>query len=330
MIRGLVFVSIAAILLSPLVPSLWPASCPSEATSVLHATTMEGTSPSSLAENAVRREDAEAASWVEQQRPMPKAAARQQPPSGGGQHYDEEQQQQLFCAVAANLSTPLSETTALLDSLRHLRRTGGRIVTAESLTAGAVAAAIVDPVGFGSVLYGGFVTYHEDAKFRHLGVTASDVYTADAACQMAQGALRSSSSIGNAHRKWAAPNIAIALTGHAGPVPNPRDLGVVHIAVSVSELRSPAEAMTLLSCASSSSSSSTTLPLDPSSHPASSVSAETTEGDAATATVVTRLDVCVTCADASLCNHRLGPGAVRSGIRRFVTLVALSLAARLS
>lgn len=89
------------------------------------------------------------------------------------------------------------------------------VVTAESCTAGLLAACISRAPGCSDTLAGSFVTYSPGQKIAALGVSAEliaerTVYDEDVARQMADGALR------------AAPeaDLAIAITGVAGPGPD--------------------------------------------------------------------------------------------------------------
>ncbi|MBB3994515.1 nicotinamide-nucleotide amidase [Sulfitobacter undariae] len=88
---------------------------------------------------------------------------------------------------------------------------GVMIATAESCTAGMVAAALTDLAGSSAVFERGFVTYSNAAKIEMLGVwpTTLDAVGAvseDVAREMAQGALNRSQA-----------QLAISLTGIAGP-----------------------------------------------------------------------------------------------------------------
>jgi nicotinamide-nucleotide amidase len=88
------------------------------------------------------------------------------------------------------------------------------IVTAESCTAGLIAAALSKPEGASDVLQGGFVVYTKQQKTTALGVPASQLkrdgsVTAKVAEAMARGALKHSGA-----------DIAIAVTGVLGPEPD--------------------------------------------------------------------------------------------------------------
>jgi PncC family amidohydrolase len=85
------------------------------------------------------------------------------------------------------------------------------LVTAESCTAGLIAAALAAIPGASSVLWGGFVVYTLDAKEKMLGIekTFLDTHGAvssETACAMAAKALEKSGA-----------DIALSVTGLAGP-----------------------------------------------------------------------------------------------------------------
>lgn len=97
------------------------------------------------------------------------------------------------------------------EILELARARGIMIATAESCTAGMVAAALTDLAGSSAVFERGFVTYSNTAKMEMLGVHARtlDAHGAvseQVAEQMAQGALANS-----------AAQLAVSLTGIAGP-----------------------------------------------------------------------------------------------------------------
>lgn len=88
---------------------------------------------------------------------------------------------------------------------------GAMIATAESCTAGMIAAAITDHPGSSAVLDRGFVTYSNTAKTQMLGVDAevlesAGAVSAEVAGAMAEGALRRSDA-----------DVAVSVTGIAGP-----------------------------------------------------------------------------------------------------------------
>jgi nicotinamide-nucleotide amidase len=88
------------------------------------------------------------------------------------------------------------------------------LVTAESCTAGKLSNVLSEVPGAGEHLHGGFVTYTKEAKTELLGVSPELLRQRGAVCSevaiaMAEGALRRSPA-----------NIAVAITGVAGPKPD--------------------------------------------------------------------------------------------------------------
>ncbi len=93
----------------------------------------------------------------------------------------------------------------------RLKQTGAILVTAESCTGGAVAAAITSVAGSSAWFDCGFVTYSNSSKSRLLGVTADTLQQHGAVsepvvAEMAEGALAQS-----------AATISVAISGIAGP-----------------------------------------------------------------------------------------------------------------
>ncbi|HEV7275811.1 MAG TPA: NAD(+) synthase [Devosiaceae bacterium] len=101
-----------------------------------------------------------------------------------------------------------------------------RLVTAESCTAGLLAACIAAAPGSSSVLEGSFITYRPGMKVDALGVPEAligerTVYDPEVARMMAEGALQRAKGAG----------LAIAITGVAGPEPDQgKPVGLVYIA----------------------------------------------------------------------------------------------------
>jgi nicotinamide-nucleotide amidase len=96
-----------------------------------------------------------------------------------------------------------------LHLLRRCQERGWTIATAESVTAGGIAAALAEHPGCSAVLRGGVVAYSADVKRGILGVDPdllSHVVSAPVAAAMAQGV-----------RDLVGADIAIATTGVAGP-----------------------------------------------------------------------------------------------------------------
>lgn len=95
-----------------------------------------------------------------------------------------------------------------------LGRTNTVVTAAESLTAGALQAALADVPGVSNWFKGGFVTYSNQTKAQFLGLERTQIDTAGAVSEwtaqaMAAGALQQ-----------ARADVAISLTGVAGPGPN--------------------------------------------------------------------------------------------------------------
>jgi nicotinamide-nucleotide amidase len=99
-----------------------------------------------------------------------------------------------------------------------------KLATAESCTGGLLAALLTDVRGRGHVFDRGFVVYSEDAKCDLLGIAREKVESCGAvsepvAIEMAQGALRRSQA-----------DIAVSITGFAGPGAPDDEEGLVHFA----------------------------------------------------------------------------------------------------
>jgi nicotinamide-nucleotide amidase len=108
--------------------------------------------------------------------------------------------------------------------LEMCRQRGLTLGLAESLTGGLVAARLSGISGASDVLRGSVVSYASEVKFDVLGVTPGPVVSEPAATEMAKGA-----------RKVLGSDIGVALTGVAGPLPQPDEpdvpIGTVCIAV---------------------------------------------------------------------------------------------------
>jgi nicotinamide-nucleotide amidase len=99
-----------------------------------------------------------------------------------------------------------------------------KLATAESCTGGLLAALLTDVKGLGHVFDRGFVVYAKQAKCDLLGIAREKVDSCGAvsepvAREMAQGALRRSDA-----------DIAVAITGFAGPGGPEDEEGLVHFA----------------------------------------------------------------------------------------------------
>lgn len=100
------------------------------------------------------------------------------------------------------------------------------VATAESCTGGMLAALLTDIEGAGHGFDRGFVTYTKEAKAELLGIDADVLDRNDAVSEvvaraMAEGALNRS-----------AADVAIGVTGFAGPAGDGCEEGLVHFAVA--------------------------------------------------------------------------------------------------
>jgi nicotinamide-nucleotide amidase len=100
------------------------------------------------------------------------------------------------------------------------------VATAESCTGGMLAALLTDIEGAGHGYDRGFVTYTKDAKAKLLGIgrdilDRNEAVSEVVARAMAEGALARSKA-----------DIAIAVTGFAGPAGDEHEEGLVHMAVA--------------------------------------------------------------------------------------------------
>jgi nicotinamide-nucleotide amidase len=98
------------------------------------------------------------------------------------------------------------------------------LATAESCTGGLLASLLTDVEGVSSAFERGFVTYSEDAKCELLGIARDKVercgaVSEEVAVAMAEGALASSHA-----------DIALSITGFAGPAGPDDEPGLVHFA----------------------------------------------------------------------------------------------------
>lgn len=107
------------------------------------------------------------------------------------------------------------------------------IVTAESCTAGALAALLADAPGAGRCFHGGVVAYAKACKTALLAVPASVIarHTAvsrEVAGRMAAGALKASGA-----------HVAVAITGVMGPEPDDdgNPVGLMHLAAATRDGR---------------------------------------------------------------------------------------------
>ncbi len=112
--------------------------------------------------------------------------------------------------------------------IKALRRKKLALITAESCTAGLLAALLSKPEGAGDVLEGGFVCYSKEQKNVALHVSPATLkektaVSAEVAEEMARGALKCSTA-----------TTAIAVTGVLGPKPDEdgNPVGLVYLSLS--------------------------------------------------------------------------------------------------
>jgi len=103
---------------------------------------------------------------------------------------------------------------------------GYRLVSAESCTGGLVSSLLTDIEGYSSAFERGFATYTDEAKIEVLGVdpgmiASHGVVSKEVAIAMAIGALQRSHG-----------DLAVSITGYAGPGDGVVEEGLVHLAVS--------------------------------------------------------------------------------------------------
>jgi nicotinamide-nucleotide amidase len=112
-----------------------------------------------------------------------------------------------------------------------LKVKGMTIATAESCTGGLIAGALTSISGSSDVVYGGFVTYANEAKIVMIGVPYAllkefGAVSKEVAVAMAEGALAA-----------AGTHMAIAVTGVAGPMGGSKEkpVGLVHFALATAD-----------------------------------------------------------------------------------------------
>src|SRR5690554_7512903 len=88
---------------------------------------------------------------------------------------------------------------------------GQIMVTAESCTGGLIAAALTSVAGSSAILYGGFVTYANEAKTEMIGVPAALISAHGAVSEQVARAMAEGARI------RAGVDLAVAVTGIAGP-----------------------------------------------------------------------------------------------------------------
>lgn len=127
------------------------------------------------------------------------------------------------------MPTEIAELAAeVIAALEAQRLT---IATAESCTGGLIAGALTSVPGSSEAVYGGFVTYANEAKIAMVGVPYAllrefGAVSKQVAAAMAEGALAA-----------AGTHVAVAVTGIAGPGGGTREkpVGLVHFAVATAD-----------------------------------------------------------------------------------------------
>ncbi len=128
--------------------------------------------------------------------------------------------------MAETLSPILDgKTEARIDAImKRLSEDNIRLATAESCTGGILASLFTDIPGCSHIFEAGFVTYSDAAKTAMLGVLPDllkryGAVSQEAATAMVEGALRHSSA-----------DLALSVTGFAGPDNDGGEAGLVHFA----------------------------------------------------------------------------------------------------
>lgn len=126
--------------------------------------------------------------------------------------------------LSASLPTDLEDRIA--GVLRRSCAADLRIATAESCTGGLLASVLTDVEGFSHAFTCAFITYTDGSKTRLLGVPADLIQSVGAvsrpvALAMAKGALDRSDA-----------DLAVAITGFAGPGAADDEEGRVHLALA--------------------------------------------------------------------------------------------------
>jgi nicotinamide-nucleotide amidase len=129
------------------------------------------------------------------------------------------------------MQMPSDVTKLAKDVIAALKVGNLTIATAESCTGGLIAGALTSISGSSDVVYGGFVTYANEAKIAMVGVPYGllkqfGAVSKEVAIAMAEGAMAAADT-----------HIAVAVTGIAGPNGGSTDkpVGLVHFAVATEE-----------------------------------------------------------------------------------------------
>lgn len=114
---------------------------------------------------------------------------------------------------------------------QNLLKKNLKLITAESCTAGLIAATVAETAGSSKWLEGGFVVYTPDTKHQFLGVSYDtiekyDITSEEVAYEMAYGALENTYLA----------NVAIAVTGVAGPSGGTEEIPVGTVCIAWARL----------------------------------------------------------------------------------------------
>ena len=125
-------------------------------------------------------------------------------------------------AILGDIVFGTDDTTIEMAVAREIVRLGLTLSVAESLTGGLISARLVNVLGASDWYRGGVVSYASDVKYHVLGVEIGPVVSGRAAIEMAQGA-----------RRLLQSDLALSITGVAGPLPQEANLvGTVFVGLS--------------------------------------------------------------------------------------------------
>ena len=129
------------------------------------------------------------------------------------------------------MKLPDDIATLAEETIAALKAAGITVATAESCTGGLIAGALTSVSGSSDVVYGGFVSYANEAKISMLGVPFAllrqfGAVSKEVAMAMADGAMAA-----------AGTHLAVAVTGIAGPNGGSADkpVGLVHFSVATED-----------------------------------------------------------------------------------------------
>src|SRR5690606_30994864 len=132
------------------------------------------------------------------------------------------------CRGRTEMQMPEEIATLAQETVAALTAAGLTVATAESCTGGLIAAALTSIPGASDVVYGGYVTYANEAKIAMVGVPFAllrqhGAVSKEVAMAMAEGAL----AVAGTH-------LAVAVTGIAGPTGGSEEKpgGLVHFALA--------------------------------------------------------------------------------------------------